>query len=93
MSNEIFGGYAVLAEYADLAGARRAIDALQCSVDHVLVDGNWDFVGGGNVTRLVKGDATSLSIAAASKLVESNLDSDANRRLVLDYLATIGQRH
>ena len=38
-------------------------------------------------------EAVDLSIAAASKLVESNLDSDANRRLVLDYLATIGQRH
>ena len=38
-------------------------------------------------------EAVDLSIAAASKLVESNLDSEANRRLVLDYLATIGQRH
>jgi F-type H+-transporting ATPase subunit b len=38
-------------------------------------------------------EAVDLSIAAASKLVESNLDTDANRRLVLDYLATIGQRH
>ena len=38
-------------------------------------------------------EAVDLSIAAASKLVESNLDSDANRKLVLDYLATIGQRH
>ncbi|HKE90994.1 MAG TPA: F0F1 ATP synthase subunit B [Gemmatimonadales bacterium] len=38
-------------------------------------------------------EAVDLSIAAASKLVESNLDSDANRRLVLDYLTTIGQRH
>ena len=38
-------------------------------------------------------EAVDLSIAAASKLVESNLDSDANRRMVLDYLATIGQRH
>ena len=38
-------------------------------------------------------EAVDLSIAAASKLVETNLDSEANRRLVLDYLATIGQRH
>lgn len=38
-------------------------------------------------------EAVDLSIAAASKLVESNLDTEANRRLVLDYLATIGQRH
>lgn len=32
-------------------------------------------------------EAVELSIAAASKLVETNLDSDANRRLVTEYLA------
>jgi F-type H+-transporting ATPase subunit b len=37
-------------------------------------------------------EAVELSIAAASKLVESNLDSDANRRLVTDYLASLEQR-
>jgi F-type H+-transporting ATPase subunit b len=37
-------------------------------------------------------EAVDLSIAAASRLVEANLDSDANRRLVLDYLATL-ERH
>jgi F-type H+-transporting ATPase subunit b len=41
----------------------------------------------------LRAEAVDLSIAAASKLVESNLDTEANRRLVLDYLATIGQRH
>ena len=34
-----------------------------------------------------------LSLDFPEGLVESNLDSEANRRLVLDYLATIGQRH
>ena len=38
-------------------------------------------------------EAVDLSIAAASKLVETNLDSDANRRLVLDYLAGLEQKH
>lgn len=38
-------------------------------------------------------EAVDLSIAAASKLVEANLDSDANRRLVLEYLAGLEQRH
>ena len=37
-------------------------------------------------------EAVDLSIAAASKLVESNLDSDANRRLVLDSLTSL-ERH
>ncbi|MGH7569033.1 MAG: F0F1 ATP synthase subunit B [Gemmatimonadales bacterium] len=34
-------------------------------------------------------EAVDLSIAAASKLLQANLDSDANRRLVLDYLASL----
>ena len=38
-------------------------------------------------------EAVELSIAAATKLVESNLDTDANRRLVLDYLATLEPKH
>ncbi|MGH7538013.1 MAG: F0F1 ATP synthase subunit B [Gemmatimonadales bacterium] len=38
-------------------------------------------------------EAVDLSIAAASKLVESNLDNDANRRLVLEYLASLEPRH
>ena len=38
-------------------------------------------------------EAVELSIAAATKLVQSNLDSDANRRLVLEYLATIEPKH
>src|SRR5690349_3704180 len=37
-------------------------------------------------------EAVDLSIAAASKLVEARLDTDANRRLVMDYLATLEQR-
>src|SRR5881296_3182586 len=32
-------------------------------------------------------EAVDLSIAVASKLIEANLDSDANRRLVMEYLA------
>jgi F-type H+-transporting ATPase subunit b len=32
-------------------------------------------------------EAVELSIAAASKLLEANLDSDANRKLVTEYLA------
>ena len=37
-------------------------------------------------------EAVDLSIAAASKLVEANLDSEANRRLVLNYLATLERK-
>ena len=61
------------AGYPDIAGAYSALAAKACDpdlaveigarFDHVLVDGNWDFVGTGNVTRIVKGDACSLSIA------------------------------
>ena len=34
-------------------------------------------------------EAVDLSLAAASKLVEKRLDSDTDRKLVLDYLATL----
>jgi len=36
-------------------------------------------------------EAVDLSIAAASKLIETNLDTDANRRLVMEYLARLEQ--
>ena len=34
-------------------------------------------------------EAVELSIAAAAKVIEANLDTEANRRLVTDYLATL----
>ena len=37
-------------------------------------------------------EAVDLSIAAASKLIEAKLDTEANRRLVTEYLATLEQR-
>ena len=57
---------------AQRLAARRAISALGVDADHVIVDGNWDFVGG--ATRIVRGDRTSLSIAAASILAKVTRD-------------------
>ncbi len=59
---------------AQKLAARRAIDGLGVEPDHVLIDGSWDFVGRGNTTRIVKGDATCLSIAAASILAKVTRD-------------------
>lgn len=59
---------------AQRLAARRAIDGLGVEVDHVLLDGKWDFVGTGKTTRIVKGDATCLSIAAASILAKVTRD-------------------
>lgn len=59
---------------AQRRAARRAIDGLGLTPDRVLVDGNWDFVGLGCTTRIVKGDATCLSIAAASILAKVTRD-------------------
>ena len=61
---------------AQRLAARRAVDALGLVPDHVLIDGRWDFVGmgPGATTRLVKGDATCLSIAAASILAKVTRD-------------------
>lgn len=39
--------------------------------------------------QVLRREAVDLSIAAASRLVEANLDSEANRRLVTDYLASL----
>lgn len=59
---------------AQRLAARRAIDGLGVIPDRVLVDGRWDFVGGGRTTMIVKGDATCLSIAAASILAKVTRD-------------------
>src|SRR5918996_2252960 len=53
---------------AQKLAARRAIEGLGVVPDAVLVDGLWDFIGGTNVTRIVRGDASCLSIATASIL-------------------------
>ncbi|CAN5854555.1 ribonuclease HII [soil metagenome] len=57
---------------AQRLAARRAIAGLGVSPDSVLVDGNWDFVGGAQ--KIVGGDRTSLSIAAASILAKVTRD-------------------
>ncbi|MCP3973207.1 MAG: ribonuclease HII [bacterium] len=59
---------------AQKLAARRALDGLGVQPDHVLLDGNWDFVGGGNTRRIVRGDATCLSISAASILAKVTRD-------------------
>ena len=59
---------------AQRLAARRALDGLGVTPDRVLLDGNWDFVGNGNVTTIVRGDRTSLSIAAASIVAKVTRD-------------------
>jgi ribonuclease HII len=58
---------------AQKLAARRAIEATGVAPDHVLIDGNWDFVGG-TTTKIVKGDAKCLSIAAASVIAKVTRD-------------------
>ena len=88
-------GHATVTECTELGmadaqrlAARRAIDGLGLEVDHVLVDGKWDFLappGGSDaddaerdgrpgVTTIVRGDASSLSIAAASVVAKVTRD-------------------
>ena len=59
---------------AQRLAARRALDGLGVTPDQVLLDGNWDFVGGGGVKTVTGGDATCLSIAAASVLAKVTRD-------------------
>lgn len=62
-----------MSEALSLAAAR-ALANLGTGFDHVLLDGNWDFALGGEADLLVKGDARSLSIAAASILAKVSRD-------------------
>lgn len=59
---------------AQKLAARRAIAALEVEPEAVLLDGKWDFVGHPNTRRMVRGDARSLSIAAASILAKVTRD-------------------
>lgn len=59
---------------AQRLAARRALDGLGVEPDGVLLDGKWDFVGAANTRRIVKGDATCLSIAAASIVAKVTRD-------------------
>ena len=54
--------------------ASRAITSLGVAPDRVLLDGSHDFVGGGITKTIVKGDATCVSIAAASILAKVSRD-------------------
>ena len=59
---------------AQRLAARRALEGLGITVDRVLLDGRWDFVGGGRARTIVRGDSTSLSIAAASVVAKVTRD-------------------
>jgi len=59
---------------AQRLAARRALEALGATPTAVLIDGRWDFVGVGTTRLIVKGDATCLSISAASVLAKVTRD-------------------
>jgi len=59
---------------AQRLAARRALDGLGVAVDRILLDGNWDFVGDGRARTVVRGDRSSLSIAAASIVAKVTRD-------------------
>ncbi len=69
---------------AQKLAAQRALAGLGVDVDHVLVDGNWDFVETHPITTIIKGDAISLSIAAASIVAKVTRDR-LMRAADLDY--------
>ncbi len=59
---------------AQRLAARRALDALGRPADRLLLDGKWDFAGGGRARLLVRGERESLSIATASILAKVTRD-------------------
>jgi len=60
---------------AQRLATRRALADLGGEPDHALIDGNWNFVGTVETTPIVKGDARSLSIAAASIVAKVTRDA------------------
>jgi len=62
-----------MAEAQRLA-TRRALDTLGVSPDALIYDGNWNFTQASSAQGIVGGDATSLSIAAASILAKVTRD-------------------
>jgi len=59
---------------AQRLAAQRALDGLGVYSEKVLLDGKWDFVGGGRAKTIVRGERESLSIAAASILAKVTRD-------------------
>lgn len=59
---------------AQKLAARRAVAGLGLRPDAVLLDGRWDFLGHPVTRKLVRGDASSLSIAAASIVAKVTRD-------------------
>ena len=59
---------------AQRLAAHRALEELGLEPDRILLDGTWDFVGSRKVKTIVRGDATSLTIAAASILAKVTRD-------------------
>ncbi len=59
---------------AQRLAARRALRSLAVEPDRILLDGRWDFVGLAGTRRVVRGDATCLSISTASILAKVTRD-------------------
>lgn len=75
-------GHATAAECDDLGmsdaqrlATGRALSSLGAVPDHALIDGNWNFVERLDATTIVRGDALSLSIAAASIVAKVTRDA------------------
>lgn len=60
---------------AQRLATQRAITGLGVDIDHALADGRWDFVETIPTTTIVKGDVTSMSIAAASIIAKVTRDA------------------
>lgn len=79
---------------AQRLAAHRALEGLGSEIDHVLIDGSWDFVSSEtgrdsfDVTMIVKGDRYCLSIAAASVIAKVTRD-----RLMVEMAKQFPQYH
>ncbi|MCH7789763.1 MAG: ribonuclease HII [Acidobacteria bacterium] len=59
---------------AQRLAAQRCLAGLGSEPTRILIDGNWDFLGDGRAETIVGGDASSLTIAAASIVAKVSRD-------------------
>jgi F-type H+-transporting ATPase subunit b len=88
--------HSIMAESRALAEKERAVamEKTRQEQEELLERARRDIAGERDrAVAELRREAVDLSLAAASKLIETRLDSDSDRKLVQDYLASLDAKH
>lgn len=88
--------HSIVAEAKDLAEKERAVamEKTRQEQEELLERARRDIAGERDrAVAELRREAVDLSLAAASKLIQTRLDSDTDRKLVQEYLASLDARH